>query len=318
MRNFSLLIMIACLIQSGCAAVGTTIQAIADVPNYLVKKTEVQAEICEQKRLDHISVKEMELHEIQDEAEALRLSREILLAKRELERETERQILLAEKEALLAEARAEVAAATPNYKEQLHTDLGLSFDQRVRVGQLQVDVVELEKKMKAWKKQQEALQADYDSRYQSWKENLAAESYNTEGLGAVNSVCGCERPAREKLMEKENLEAPPTLKVLPTEIPLMLPVSLDVAIQNPSLRQTTVRRIPTPKEGLQDCYPGCTDVIVPCPPCEDDRCSPCDHFSEQKSDNPLNMLSPELLDQKKPNWMEEDEMTRSIVNRGDR
>lgn len=267
MRFSVLIIVLLPVWASGCAAVNTTLQSLARIPSYLNDKMTYKAALCEQRQLDRQAVHQAKLEDMQDEAESLRLSRELLLEKRRMMRETELKKQAATKEALAEEAKLDLEASTPDYKEQMRSNLGLNFNQRFRVGQLQVNYDELKKKMTEWEDQQKKLQEQYDKNYKSWKENLSAGDGGKQALAA-----DCSRPAKEKL--KENLQGPPTLKIMPTEIPLMLPVTLDVEINNPTIGETHVSRIPTVKENLQECQKenlegcGCTDfppAPVPAP-----------------------------------------------------
>lgn len=235
----------------GCAAVDPVVRAISDVPQHLGERLQLRSELTEQRRLDKVAVHNARLEDMADERDTLALSRALLLERRRIGRETQMAKAEVEKEGLMAEARADVESATPDYKEQLRSQVELNFGQRVRVGQLQVNVDELEKLIKQRKTQQAALKADYDRRDELWRKNLADNGTNGEKAGL--SAVGCARPAKEKLQDKEALEAPPNLALLPTEIPLMLPVSLDVELDNPSIRQARVHRVPTVKEGLEEC-----------------------------------------------------------------
>ena len=244
---------------NGCAA----LNSVALVPQRIGEKWAYRSKIGHEKHLDKAAVHEAKLAELEDERVILKVSRDVLVEKRR-----------ADREALMADARAEIEANRPEYREQLETDLGLKFKQRLNVGQLQVDLKKMEALLNGRKQEQKKLDEDYAIRVKAHRAALAKQR-SGEG-GKENLVAGsedCARPLKDKLIDKENLEAPPKLAILPTEIPLMLPVTLNVEMQNPSLRQSNVKRTKVPltgacKEALEDssCCDGCVDGCNQCVP----------------------------------------------------
>lgn len=239
---------------NGCAA----LNSVARIPQRIGEKWSYRSRISQEKQLDKAAVHEAKLAELEDERVVLKISRDVLVEKRH-----------AEREALLADARAEIEANRPEFREELETDLGMKFSQRLNVGQLQVDLKKMEALIDERKQEQKKLDEDYAQRLKLHREQLA--KLRSGENGKENLVAGsedCSRPAKEKLIIKENLEAPPKLAILPTEIPLMLPVTLNVELQNPSLRQSNIKRTKVPllecKEALEDsdCCDTCVDGCV--------------------------------------------------------
>ncbi|QDU11815.1 hypothetical protein [Gimesia aquarii] len=241
-------------ILNGCAAVNS----IALIPQRIGEKWTYRSKIAREKQLDKAAVHEAKLADLEDERVVLKISRDVLVEKRR-----------AEREALMADARAEIEASRPEFREQLETDLGLKFNQRLNVGQLQVDLKKMEALLDDRKQEQKKLDEDYAKRLKLHRENLAKLRSGKQNLESGSEDCA--RPLKDKLIDKENLEAPPKLAILPTEIPLMLPVTLNVELQNPSLRQSNIKRTTVPllecKEALEDeCCKGCLDGCTQCLP----------------------------------------------------
>ncbi len=276
----------------GCAAVSSIMtvatRATTDIPNHLSERAVYKADLLEERRLDREAVHQARLEELADEREALQISREALLLKRQIQREALIERAKVEKEALEAEAELEVEAARPDYREKLQSELSLNFGQRVRVGQLQVDYKQLQERMKAWEEDHKLRKEDYENRRKAWEEQLKNQRRDRldqvvngkEALGSAGAA-DCARPPKEKLEDKLALEEPPQMTIMPTEIPLMLPVSLDVELDRPSIKQPKVRKFPlqdkcdtVPKENLED---DCDAVSpCPCPKCTPrGRCDDC-------------------------------------------
>lgn len=258
--------LLALCFLNGCAA----LNGIARVPQRISQKWVYRSKIAQEKQLDKEAVHEAKLEDLEDERVALRLSRDLLVEKRRLARETLLAQEEAERDLMLAEAELEQEALQPKYKEKLKTDLGLEFDQRMRLGQLQVNLPLLEEKMKTWKEEQALIQKNYNMQNKKWRDQRVRDlldSGDTEGAAKLLKA-DCTRPLVEKNLEERNLEEPPQMAILPTEIPLMLPVTLDLEIQRPTFRKTRVSRVPVPVEQCEErnLEEGCVDCCDKCAP----------------------------------------------------
>lgn len=267
----ALIIRISCCLilvsfLNGCAA----LNSVALIPSRIGEKWAFRSRIAQEKQLDKAAVHKAKLEDFEDERVTLSISRDLLVEKRRLARETLKAQEEAERDLLIAQANLEQEAVQPRYKEKLKTDLGLEFDQRMRLGQLQVNLPLLEEKMKSWKVEQAAAQKQFNLKNKEWRDKRVRDlldSGDTKGAAELLQA-DCTRPLTEKNLEERNLEEPPQMAILPTEIPLMLPVTLDLEIQRPTFRQTRVSRVPIPvkqceERNLED---GCVDSCDKCAP----------------------------------------------------
>lgn len=244
--------------------------SIALIPQRIGEKWTYRSKIAHEKQLDKAAVHQAKLEDLEDERVTLGISRDVLVEKRRLARETLKAQEEAERDLLIAEAELAQEAVQPRYKEKLKTDLGLEFDQRMRLGQLQVNLPLLEEKMKSWKEEQASIQKNFNLQNKEWRDKRVRDlldSGDTKGAAELLKA-DCTRPLTEKNLEERNLEEPPQMAILPTEIPLMLPVTLDLEIQRPTFRQTRVSRVPIPvkqceERNLEDGCLECCDKCVP-------------------------------------------------------
>ncbi len=145
----------------------------------------------------------------------------------------------------------------------MRTEIGLDFDHRIRVGQIQVDVDKLQKVLEARKKQrekvEEALTEINDERIRQNTDfyiRQATEALRENNLPAARqaildcqTACNCASPSEEPLLgsNEEPLESVGE-PLLPTEIPLMLPVTFTLEQNEAALQGTRIVGRPLPEE----------------------------------------------------------------------
>jgi hypothetical protein len=193
------------------------------------------------------------------------------------------EALEADVECCRSERLQQQEALTDRYEESLRSQLGLSLDQKLVLGQLQVDEEKLESLLKQRRKQQEALQKIYDEVEDERQEQMieyvreavteALKDNNPEAAHQVIASCCNPKPecgcaAVEPITQykpPEPIEQP----LLPTEIPFLIPVSVQVQMENPAIISTHVERIRKREAIKKPCCP-------PCPPrCGDyETCAP--------------------------------------------
>jgi hypothetical protein len=201
---------------------------------------------------------------------------EELEAKKE-EIEAERKAMLAERKMELARRRAECDDRTcqvrSQYEESVRTQLGLDLDQRVKIGQLQVNSEELQQllqererdhadRMKVYKQlKDQQLKSQFDQWRQAQTGGQCCQCTGP-ACDAPNPTCdapcapGCchqcglpkqpvysndcagNRPFREA--PTRPLQEPLTA----AQIPMMLPVTIEVGMTNSRIGESRVRRLP--------------------------------------------------------------------------
>jgi hypothetical protein len=201
-------------------------------------------------------------------AEQKRLAkRDYLAARVQLHKEHRQQLEFDRLQAQVdrqAEQERREEALREQRRERVRTDIGLKLDHNVRLGQLQVDVTKLEKILEQRKQQQEALNEALtelnQERIRRNKEiylRRATEALSRNDVRAAEQamdecarVCNCAAPPQEALEggpNEEAIEQP----LLPTEIPLMLPVTLALEQNAPVIQGARVVSQPPPEEALE-------------------------------------------------------------------
>ena len=273
------------LVLSGCRAAevltGVTIRSASHVAMGVADKVEHKAMLLEERRLDEAAVQQAKLEDLEEERRMLQLTREALVARRKVERQSLQDQQEMKRESLQAETEFELEATKPRYREGLQSQLGFNLNQSFQMGQLQVDMKQLQRLMDDRKILFDQQKADYDRKVKDRRtEQLRA------ALGDNTDLANCALPARQKLQNAEALKEPVMPPILPTEVPLMIPVSLNIEMQNPTIGQPRVRRIPLQdqvcvhpsKENLEDC----TNAVQHRCTCEP-GCAPCDSCVRLKS-----------------------------------
>jgi hypothetical protein len=192
----------------------------------------------------------LKAEEAQDRLEALKA-----------ELEAERKAIRRERELDLAALRAENEKRDcknkSQFEESVRTKIGLDVDHQLSLGQLQVNVEELKKLLEQREKEAEALK--------QMPQLPLVQPYCCPSCGAPGPRCGCPNQPPEQALNQADcagtypfgqqpLMQPLKQKpILPTEIPLMLPVRMKMAIQGPRLEESKVRL--TPRPGRQPLRP---------------------------------------------------------------
>jgi hypothetical protein len=191
--------------------------------------------------------------------------------------EAERRAMLAERQMELAQRRAECDKRScqmqSQYEESIRTQLGLDLDQRIKVGQIQVNTAELQQlleererdhadRMRVYK---QLKQQQSQAQFQQWKQAQLGEVCCT----CVESGCDapgptCEAPCAAGCCQRCGLPKQPVFsndcagnrpfREAPTrplqepltaaQIPMMLPVTIEVGMTNSRIGQSHVRRLP--------------------------------------------------------------------------
>lgn len=226
--------------------------------------------------------------------------RDLLL--RELE--TERQALLDEalaehdeaesdrlyrRAALTGESLRRQDVNRSAFKESVRTKLGLSVDQDFELGQPAVDTEELQRLLGRQKRTQALQEQLHEDAMLDWeraqRQALIANHRRTAGLGdaaplpfgtsedycCMTSPNDCASPPRRSSpLQEAPPPAPVRQAILPSQIPLMIPLRLGVQMQQPEIAESSVRRLPlkSPCRKTQPLKEGCTDrscTLAPVP-----------------------------------------------------
>jgi hypothetical protein len=232
------------------------------------------------------------------------------------ELEALKQCLDAERRAITAEREMELAqqAADCNrkeckirsqYEESIRTQLGLDLDQRVTFGQIQVNESELHELLKVREAAYNERMADYRD-LKNAQARLQGERWLAAQSGGDHCACGtdrcvvpgpsCESPARPGYCGNCNLPKQPAFSnncagdrpfreaptqpikepLIAAEIPMMLPVKIELGMTNSRMAASEVRRLPpttrrsvgSPCEKCQSCLHGNTCEKPVAPSCE--------------------------------------------------
>lgn len=200
----------------------------------------------------------------QQEQEALRKESERSVEQARLD--AERRIL--ENELCIANQEALQRRAKNQIKNVMESKLAFNFEQEFEVGELQVDIEALKKLIEEREKEQPPTTSE-DLRTK--KPCSCCDQPCNCGSGLLRRLCPkcrhksceaektCGGPEALRKLEQEPLKRP----LRPTEIPLILPVKMQVGIQRPEMEGMRIRRQPNgPTEDLRR-------------PCDDG--GPCDH-----------------------------------------
>ena len=265
MRTFMPIITMALLASSlcGCAAVSTHLNGMYNAV------------------LTHCQVKH-DLAEIRQDAREALVLEEIKARRLAAEREVEQARLQAERARLemqFCQANQEAAQQKikNNIREKMASKVAFNVEHGLEVGELQVDVEELQALLK--KREQENAQ----------KPPQAPAERGKKPCSCCDRPCGCEPGlirrlcphCRNKPCEAEKtcggpealnrLEQEAANKPLrPAEIPLKLPVRLSFGMQQPEMEAGRIIKVPNlPAEqfpGMRPCTQPCNDPNG-CPPC---------------------------------------------------
>ncbi|MFN0051503.1 MAG: hypothetical protein ACKV0T_04885 [Planctomycetales bacterium] len=212
--------------------------------------------------------------------------------------EAERQAIAAERELEIARERAEcekrTCVARNQYDESVRTKLGLDLDQRVKVGQMQVNLPELQRLM-AEREQDYAERMRAFNEAKNQQKQAETEAYKSSLMGpccqcsepscaapgpnceAPGHICSCQRcglPMQQNQNAadcagtrpfREGPQKPVQEPLLATQLPMMLPVRLEVGVTNSYVNDSRVRRQPymAPASAAQAQH----DMQAPCGVC---------------------------------------------------
>lgn len=289
-RCTQILLLLAVVPASGCASV-------ASIPSRIAQRvTDFVHSVDEDWKT---------LHEIEDARRAalkeeLQADREAALACELAELNAEKAALRAEQdyrtEALRADTERRREAVRDQFDESVRTKLGLNLEQRIKLGQLQVDTEQLRALMDSREKNyqfrkrlyEEALhdreiedQAELIAQFRQRKLGTQAFTDSDSPPGSPSESCvqvvpnDCARPPKSPLREQPP-RAPLRQPISPTEVPFLLPVSLEVGIGTSEIGPSAVRRLPlkAPCLKCQPCgeCPSCTEHgpctnTIPCGQC---------------------------------------------------
>jgi len=159
--------------------------------------------------------------------------------------------------------------------DSLRSKVSLDLDQSLRLGQLQVDVTKLKELLAQREKENEEankLHAEIEKQFKARQKDaaLAEAKRIIDGLdrktenataacghpsccsaGCQNPHCwrhhmkSCEGPSQLNALAQRMPDLPAQRALQPTEIPLMIPVFLDIGFDNPRIEEARVRKVPT-------------------------------------------------------------------------
>lgn len=162
------------------------------------------------------------------------------------------------------------------YQNQLVSEMGLGVAQTMVFGEIQVDEFKLERILESRRRQREEEQRVYNeyvhAQEQFYREqrerqlrqyvDTLAVAGNCSGPAMADPACAppycptaCPLPP-----------PPPCLPLRPAEIPLVIPVTLEVGLENTCISQPCVRQIPLPPACKRPCPPACPPAACPTPP----------------------------------------------------
>ncbi|MBC8289083.1 MAG: hypothetical protein H8E37_02100 [Planctomycetes bacterium] len=232
---FSLLTGMA-LTTAGCSTAQRVGQAAADVPIAVGQWGGMKLELLEQRWLDEKAIHEARIGEMVAEREYMKLTREALVG--EQNRKSELDLKRQSARAQLRDAEDEMIreATEPKMRNKLQSQLQLNYGQSLKVGQLQVDTGKLKKLLEEREKQNKELQDTFDAQQASQRSKL------------TDQLANCAVPGLDKANARSRLTEPPEIPVLPTEIPLMLPVNLSLEMDSPKFGTPQIKQIPVAQQ----------------------------------------------------------------------
>jgi hypothetical protein len=246
--------------MSGCAAIS---QHFAGMYNAVVTRCQVNQDLAEIRRDTREAL-------VQEEVKSRKLAaeRDVEAARMAAERQRlEMQFCQANQEALQKKVKN-------NIREQLEHKVSFNVEQGLELGELEVDVEELQSLIK--KREQEAAKKPPGPEPQKRSCQCCDQPCGCE-QGVIRRFCPrcrhkpceaektCGGPEALTRLEQEPMKRP----LRPAEIPLRIPVRLTFGMQGPEMEAARIRRLPNPsdQEPLQGCpcTGSCTDPT--CPAC---------------------------------------------------
>ena len=156
------------------------------------------------------------------------------------------------------------------YAESTMTNLGVGVRQKMNVGEIQVDECKLERILDSRKRQRAEEQRCYDEyvRAQEQFYRNQREQQLRSYIDSLSVAGDCCRPANccpPAIHCCELPPPPPEMPLRPAEIPMMIPVTLEVGVEGTCLGQPSVCRVPLPPAPPK--RPCCPPRYPTCPPC---------------------------------------------------
>ena len=275
MRSHTLFTAVAvCAISNGCTTVanlpGRLVRNVTSVAHAINENFEACSRVKDARR-------QLLLDELETERQALL---EEALAEHG-EEESDRQYRSA---ALRGAALQREDDLRSQFKESVRSKLGMHLDQDFELGQPVVNTEELERLL-AHQKKTLALQSQlHEEALLDWereqRQRLIAKHRGSSALSeatpfgeagdwcCITSPNDCASPPRRSSpLQEPPPPAPLRQDLLPTQIPLMIPLRMGVQLQQPSIEKSEVRRLPLkrPCRPTQPLKEGCTDC-APNPP----------------------------------------------------
>lgn len=294
-RILKLSLSVFALCTIGCQGVGTIGRVLVDAPVHIMQRMEHKAELLEQRRLDGEAVHLAKLAELEAERDYLEKTREALIAEQILQKKLQAKQQTARLQLQEAEGQMEIDARTPQFQSRLTSQLKLEYGQSLDVGQLQVNIDKLKELIQKRDEQHKAALHEWEAETQRAK--LTDRPPTVPPVCPKCDVCyekgccpscaapapvplrqnltdaDCARPLRSKLMDDQPTPKP----ILPTEIPLMLPVNLVMDIGPARISEPEVRHIPLrPSEKRRSQLRECDPKPIACPSCA----APCSSSGE--------------------------------------
>lgn len=252
----------------------------------------------------------------QSELEALKQELELERAAIRAQREADLAALKAEREhelaCLQADAEKQNCQLRSQYDESVRTKLGMDLDQRVKIGQMQVNMDQLKQlvaeRERDYNERMEIYKALKDQEKKAQLDNYRAMNSGAPTCSCSHPVCAapdpnCEAPRAAGCCQTCGLPTRPAMAgdcagtrpfreaptrplqepLMATELPLMLPVRLELGVTNSYVNSSQVRRLPTQTRPQK----------TPCGLCEPCQCGkPCIRCGPPSCDVPGSNMPP--------------------------
>jgi hypothetical protein len=179
------------------------------------------------------------------------------------ERRAEEDAMQAQLEARRAERQAEHEAcrlraeqeARAQIDQSLHAKVGMGLTQRIRLGQPQVDMTKLKTLMAQIEKDNEMMQKLHaqleEERKQEYIQKLQAHLRDVRR--AEEAGCECKLPCPPPSLPAQ-LPPPIERAMLPTEIPINIPATLEVVFERAEMEEARIQRLPAKMPCEEECH----------------------------------------------------------------
>ena len=251
---------------SGCA----TVASVATFPGRLVQSLTTVSEQVDKNFAAAHALKARERQILLDELNA---EREALVEEAQADLDETQRNNAYRKAALRGDAERTKDDHAAAFKEEVRTKLGLHVDQGFTLGQPEVDTERLKRLMAERQKTAELREALHEQNMADWRRRQFGQTealtspdgtsksacpYGTSADWCTNiapPVCvpnNCAQP-RHLPLEEAPPKAPLQQPLQVTDIPIVLPLTLGVSMQQPRIEESAPRRLP---------------LKAPCRPCQ--------------------------------------------------